>query len=322
MAPLLLLVLTLALGTRPTPLDAATFEHHTLAVGGTTRAYSVLRPRAEGPLPAVFLLQGALQDPIDFVQLTGFPAQAEREGFVLVVPETFDGHWNDGRRIVYFGTPAMADDVGFLDRLMADLVTSRTIRADAVFLAGFSNGGLMALTLACRRGDIRPAGLVIAAATLRTSVADACSAPHPLAMVVVNGTADPLFPFGGGMGMVNGRTGELMMSASATADHFAAGNGCGARHDQIVGPPISLSTYADCPRSGPVLSFGLIDGGHLWPADASPAFGAAAGLDHPATLSELAWTIFRARLAAGGDQLPGVAPRMSTSPPVAPASTP
>lgn len=266
-------------------------------------------------------MHGALQDPIAFAQMTGFPALAQREGLALVVPETFDGHWNDGRRIVFFGMPSMVDDVGFLQQVMADLVADGTALPDAIYLAGFSNGGLMALTLACRPSPVRPAGIVTAAATLRTALARDCRPPKPLAVVTVNGTADGLFPFAGGMGMVNGRTGEAMLSAAATADLFAASNGCGLQASDRVSGSVEIRDYRGCPSSGSVLQLALIAGGHLWPADPSAAFGTAAGLDSPATLAELAWTVFDVGAGSTG-QLPGDAARISTSPPVAPASTP
>ena len=67
---------------------------------------------------------------------------------------------------VYFGSPSRADDLGFLRALLDRLVAQGIAAPDAVHLAGFSNGGLMAFALACRPGSVRPAGLVVAAATL------------------------------------------------------------------------------------------------------------------------------------------------------------
>ena len=249
----------------------------------------------------MLVLQGALEDPLAFAELTGLPALARADGFALVVPETIDGHWNDGRKSVYFGNPSAADDAGFLQRLLAALVADGTARADAIYLAGFSNGGLMALTLAGRPGTVRPAGLVIAAATLPTATAAGCRPPVPLAFVLANGTADPLFPYAGGMGMVNGRAGDPMLSAMATADFFAAGNGCGARRALAAsaeamgrGSAVVVDGYAGCPADGRVLQVTVTGGGHRWPPGSVAALGAAAGTGGTASLAELAWSVFRA----------------------------
>lgn len=273
------------------------WSRQALARAGGDRHYWLLRPRS-GPAPTVVLLQGALQDPRGFAEATGLPALAARGGIALAVPETVDGHWNDGRSTVYFGSPSRADDLGFLQALLDGLVTEGVASADALYLAGFSNGGLMALTLACRAGTVRPSGLVVAAATLGAAPAQACRPPVPLAFVLANGTADNLFPYAGGAGMVNGRTGEPMLGASATAAFFAGSNGCGTprRLAQSAEPmgrgsAVEVTGYAGCPTGGAVVQVTVVGGGHQWPPGQVRALGAAAGTEGPASLAELAWQV-------------------------------
>lgn len=295
------LVVAVAWAAATAPSAAAgTLERRSLLVDGVTRHYWLARPGVAGPAPTVLVLQGALEDPRAFADSTGLPTLARGDGVALVVPETIDGHWNDGRRAVYFGTPSAADDAGFLERLLQALVVEGTARADSIYLAGFSNGGLMALTLACRPGAVRPAGLVIAAATLPEATAAGCRPAAPLALVLANGTADPLFPFAGGTGMANGRVGAPMLSAAATADFFARANGCG--NSEMVAPStgatgrgegIAVTRFAGCPRDGQVLQVTVTDGGHVWPPGAATALGDAAHAARPATLAELAWSVFR-----------------------------
>lgn len=295
-----LVALGLAIGTlaaraaEPAPMRQA------LTVGPLERHYWTQRPpAAEAPLPTVILLHGANQDPIGFAAETGWTELARRAGFALVVPETLDGHWNDGRKTVYFGTPSMGDDETFLDGMMRALVEGAIARADAIYLAGFSNGGLMALRLACRDGGIRPAGIIIAAATLGVATAERCRPPVPLATILAVGTADALFPYGGGTGMVNGRSGEPTLAAAATVDLFARANGCGARKTMAAsaeamgrGSAVSVEAFAACPEGGPVLLVTVIGGGHEWPPGNVEALGRAAGADGPLSLAELAWAAF------------------------------
>ena len=281
---------------------AADWSRRTLEIGGVTRHYHLLRPADGAPAPTVILLQGALQEPLAFAASTGLPALAERDGVALVVPETVDGHWNDGRRTVYFGTPSRADDLGFLDALLAGLVAEGVADPAAIRLAGFSNGGLMALTLACRPAAVRPSGLLVVAATLGERLAAACDPPRPLALVLVNGTADDLFPYAGGVGVVNGRAGEPMLAAEATAAFVAARNGCAgpvprASADEPMGRghAVALTGWAGCPPGGAVLQVRVEGGGHDWPAEAVRSLGAAAGLPGPASLAELAAALFAGR---------------------------
>ena len=278
---------------------AADWVRHALEIGGVTRHYHLLRPTTGGAAPTLVLLHGALQDPLAFADATGLPALAAREGVALVVPETLDGHWNDGRQAVYFGTPSRADDQGFLEALLAGLAAQGIADPAAVRLAGFSNGGLMALTLACRPAAIRPAGLLVVAATLGERLAAGCDPPRPLALVLANGTADDLFPFAGGMGMVNGRAGEPMLGAAATAAFVAARNGCGEPGPRATGAEamgrghaVTVTGYADCPPGGAVLQVTIDGGGHAWPSEAVRSLAAAAGLPGTASLAELAWAVF------------------------------
>ncbi len=161
-----------------------------------------------------------------------------------------------------------------------------------------------------------------AAATLTAATAAGCRPPVPLALVVANGTADPLFPYAGGMGMVNGRTGEPMLSAAATANYFAASNGCGARQALAAsgetmgrGSAVVVNGYAGCPANGSVVQVAVIDGGHRWPPGSVAALGTAAGSGGTASLAGLAWSMFKSPSAgrqAGGDPsatAPGPGPR-------------
>jgi polyhydroxybutyrate depolymerase len=236
-------------------------------------------------------------------EATGLPDLARRAGFALVVPETVDGHWNDGRRTVYFGSPSQANDLGFLCALPDRLTAQGVATADAVHLAGFSNCGLMALTLACRLCAVQPAGLVVAAATLGEAVARECDAPAPMAFVLANGTADNLFTYASGVGMVNDRSGEPMLGATATAAFFAARNGCGpprpladSAEPMGRGSAVVVAGHAGCPPGGDVVQVTVAGGGHEWPPGTVGELGAAAGLPGAAALAELAWAVFAERL--------------------------
>ena len=130
-------------------------------------------------------------------------------------------------------------------------------------------------------------------------LAAGCDPPRPLALVLANGTADDLFPFAGGMGMVNGRAGEPMLGAAATAAFVAARNGCGEPGPRATGAEamgrghaVTVTGYADCPPGGAVLQVTIDGGGHAWPSEAVRSLAAAAGLPGTASLAELAWAVF------------------------------
>ena len=117
--------------------------------------------------------------------------------------------------------------------------------------------------------------------------------------MLANGTADYLFTYAGGVGMVNGRAGEPMLGATATAAFFAARNGCGrprlladSAEPMGRGSAVAVAGHAGCPPGGDVVQVTVAGGGHEWPPGAVGALGAAAGLPGPASLAELAWAVF------------------------------
>jgi polyhydroxybutyrate depolymerase len=172
-----------------------------LAVGGLDRSYLVQPVPAErdagGPHPVVVLLHGGTQTAADAWRDTSLPTLAGREGFILVAPQGEGGHWNDARGSTIAGDAAStADDVGFLKAVIADVLARDHGDASAVFMVGASNGGFMTMRFACDAGEIlRAAASVIA--TVPEALARSCRSPRPLPWLAINGTDDPLIPFGG-----------------------------------------------------------------------------------------------------------------------------
>ena len=102
---------------------------------------------------------------------------------------------------------------------------------------------------------------------------------------------------------MNGRAGEPMLSAEATAAFFAKSNGCGAQHPladsaetTASGHPVTVTDYDGCPPGGGVFQVTLGGGGHEWPPGAVTTFGQVIRSAERATLGELAWAAFQGAL--------------------------
>ena len=68
---------------------------------------------------------------------------------------------------------------------------------DRVYVAGASNGGMMALRLACERTG-RLAAVAVVIANQPWPQVERCRPTVPLPLILINGTDDPLMPWGGG----------------------------------------------------------------------------------------------------------------------------
>jgi polyhydroxybutyrate depolymerase len=193
-----------------------------LLVGGIAREYLVSAAKSDRPRPTVLVLHGSLLNAEVMVPVMGFEPLVEREGLVAVYPNAVAGEWNDASAEAAQLGAASYDDVGFLRALVAHLVRTRVSDRERVYVTGYSNGGAMAFRLTCETDGIFAASAAIAA-TLPVELARSCRPPRPMPMLIMNGTADPLAPFGGGKLPLSG---GQALSTDATISFLRKVNGC------------------------------------------------------------------------------------------------
>jgi polyhydroxybutyrate depolymerase len=190
---LLAIALLLFLGIAP--------RAETLVIGGVARSYSAILP-AQQPAPLVLVLHGNLQQGADMMKRTSWPDVARREGLLAVFPDGRNRAWADGRtaserpgRV----PPAGTDDVTFLVALAQKYIDAGLADPKRIYVTGVSNGGMMALALACNRADFFAAAALVIASFTRSTAAS-CHPVRPMPILIMNGTADPLIPYDGGRG--------------------------------------------------------------------------------------------------------------------------
>src|SRR5262249_5186940 len=132
--------------------DEFTIEHQ-----GTARHYLMHRPSSDegSARPLVIVLHGSR--PADWKNHTQAPidAAADRGNFVAVYPEAVERRWN------YAGPPEepiqgqgnALDDVGFISKLVDELVGRKIADPARIYVIGDSRGGLMTFELMCRLTD-------------------------------------------------------------------------------------------------------------------------------------------------------------------------
>ncbi|HEX4510862.1 MAG TPA: hypothetical protein VH328_12300, partial [Burkholderiaceae bacterium] len=112
--------------------------------------------------------------------------------------------------------------------VIADVVARDHGDLSAVFMTGVSNGGFMTMRFACDAGEVlRAAASLIA--TLPEATQRSCRSPRPLPWLAVNGTDDPLIPFGGqaeGTAARRGNPQPALLSADETFRFWADRDGC------------------------------------------------------------------------------------------------
>jgi len=213
----------------PLPPLSATIRKSTVRAGGRDRSYLIYVPANLPPQAAlVIVLHGSGMNGARMRLCTSyeFDCLADQHGFVVIYPDGYRRNWNDCRKYATF--PAKReniDDTGFIRTLIARASIEQAIDEQQVHAFGYSNGGHMAFRLAIEARD-EIAAVAAVAASLPTPDASSCPQQGRTSRVIlINGTADPINPYQGGIVTLFGFASRgSVMSSMASAQHFAARN--------------------------------------------------------------------------------------------------
>jgi len=170
------------------------------------------------------------------------------------------------------------DDVKYLLSLIDDIAARHAVDRARVYAVGLSNGGAMALRLACEASDKIAAVVSIAAPWSETAE---CKPSQPVAMRQLHGTADRVVPFAGGsiVAGIHPNARGTLASAQALAELLAKANGCGAFSEQgtldldrsVPGAETTIARAASCKAGGETELWTLRGSAHV-PPPFAPAF--------------------------------------------------
>jgi polyhydroxybutyrate depolymerase len=224
------------------------------------RRTAIVVPAGRGPAPTVIVLHGAFSSAAWTLRHYGFAQAAAAKGFAAVFPQGLRGCWNDGRNPF----PWRADDVAFLKVLTGELMAEQIAEPGRIYLAGISNGGMMAMRMVCEASD-RFAGAGTIIANMPMSIGSKCQPSRAVPIVMFNGSADTWVPYrGGGVGFLN--LGGFVWGTRQTADFMAHANRCNpapATSDvSIDGMSITRLAWTDCDRRADVTLYRVNGGRH------------------------------------------------------------
>lgn len=247
--------------TAPVPDSAAVASSCTIQQGIVTRECAIVSPPGVGDgdrLPVVFLLHGFAEGPMDVRNQGDWAAAVVARRFHLVTPQGILGSWNAGSCCGFAANNH--DDVSYLDALVDDISARPDVDPDRIFMAGFSNGGMMAYRYACVDDRVRAIASVAG-----TRVAD-CDPPRPIPILHVHGTGDTTVPYQGGAGPVAAFFGSSFAPVTASLPKIAAGNGCtGAPATADPADRVSTQVWDDCPGDATVELVTIRGWEHHWP---------------------------------------------------------
>lgn len=273
-------------------------------------------------LPLVLVLHGAGGNPRRMAAWTGMNDTADRHGFIVAYPGGVGmvSTWNAGNCC----GPAErrgVDDVDFLRQAVAAIARRWDVDRRRVYVAGMSNGGMMAYRMAAEAADMVAAVAVVEG----TMTLDSLPAGPPVPILHIHSLSDPRVPFeGGNRGRMRFPAVEQVLAAWRRRDGCPQTPFASKERPMTWRSPdggvlheASSRRYGPC-RNGTEIMLWLLKGpGHVWPGalgkEPIPAFlGAKSNV---LNANEVIWDFF-ARY-----QLGGLAP-VTAAPPAASSSEP
>ena len=281
--------------TEPDEAFAQVGENGTFEHGGEERTFSLAVPpdaAPNEPLPLVVALHGAGGSSEQMEVSAGFGELGREQGFVVLTPQA------RGDTRIWDVQPS-GPDVQYLEDLLDEVEGKLCIDTDRVNLTGFSMGGVMSLTLACRDPE-RIAAVAPVAGVVQI---DGCDPSTTVPLLAMHGTADDAMRFDGtfapNVGFLVGTAAGP--SREALVDSWAEQNGCAPDAATTkIEPDVEHLTYA-CPVGGSVEMYIVDDGGHTWPGSESTPYGrAVAGKTTQAIDgTRVIWDFFQQHARAG-----------------------
>ena len=257
--------------TTSTPDGPVGIQDVTMQEGLIQRQYLVLTP-ADVPitarLPVVMVLHGLGYDRFQMSRTADWAGAVARARFVAVFPQGVLNSWNAGP-CCPLASLANVDDVGFLGRVVAQLVGRSDVNPKRIYLSGFSNGGIMTYTMACAAPQVFAAVASVAGTNL-----SGCAPEAPVPLLHLHGDPDPVVPYDGRL---------TLSQLLATADFppvpdsvaaWASADGCAPNPATRTAPgPVSVRTWSGCAQGARVELVTFPGNGHTWPTEPLDGLG-------------------------------------------------
>ncbi|HJR89445.1 MAG TPA: PHB depolymerase family esterase [Aeromicrobium sp.] len=243
-------------------------SEQTLTVDGRERMYRVFRPKGLAePAPLVLVLHGWGFSAQQAEQDYGWNALAAKHRFVVVYPEGVGASWNAGGDCCGPAADDDVDDVAFITELVDHLHDAEMVDPRRLFVAGFSNGGALAYTLACATDRFAAIGTVAA-----SQVGD-CERPRPTSVFHVHGTADTIVRFDGAPAVMPGA-----LAVPSLVKTWRKINECTT--PEVARRGTVKTSAADCADGREVTLVLVAEEAHTWPghADSSSDWDATAAM--------------------------------------------
>jgi polyhydroxybutyrate depolymerase len=276
--PLVVSVILFHSSALAAPINAA--AERTIQVDGLERHYLVFVPsKATESIPVVIALHGGGGNARQMERYTKFDDVGDKEGFIVIYPESVGGNWNDGRGVEFMQAQREnINDVKFVRLILDDMAKDHKIDRSRVFATGISNGGFMSHRLAAEASNMI-AGIAPVVGGMAPAIAEKFKPHFPVSILIIQSDADSLVPIGGGdVVLGSGRPRGKVISTKEALAKYVERNG---NHGDPVkttldadpndATSVEITKFPDGPVGIKTWFYLVKNGGHTWPGRAKNA---------------------------------------------------
>lgn len=262
--------LVLAAAALAWPGGLAAAEDLTIEHQGIARHYLIHQPAENGAArPLLVYLHGLRPADWQNRPWAEIDAAADREGFVAIYPAALQGRWNfSGQRDEKTKAGDLdADDLGFIGKLIDDLIARQIADPKRVYAFGESRGGVMSFELMCHMAErIAAAGPLISG--MIEAQRDACKPDRAVPLFALAGTNDPVQQYDGWL-LPTGR----LLSVPETMEFWRLKHGCTGQQSMALPHRVPEDTtrillvqWTGCAIEDAVRLYRVNGGGHRVPS--------------------------------------------------------
>lgn len=260
--------------------------------GGEKRKYLLYVPESYDPsvpTPLVFNIHGFVQWPANQMRVSGWNELADKYGFIVVYPSGtgFPLRWRVTEDPENPGGPEK--EIAFFSNLIDKLVDEYNIDPSRIYANGLSNGGGMALLLACQLSDrITAVGSVAGAFFFDF---EECQPQRPVPAIFFHGQADEVVPYDGGP---SERFDQPFPKITEFVYYYAKKNGCDPDPTKVMDTANTTGIrFSECTENAEVMFYTIADGGHTWPGGSPLPEWITGKTSQEIDATQLMWAFFQ-----------------------------
>ena len=247
--------------TVPVPGSTAVTTSCAVTQGLVTRDCAIITPPdvpSGTKLPVVFLLHGMGDGPGAVRDAGAWTDAVIARRFMLVTPSGVANSWNAGLCCgIAKGTEI--DDTSYLATLVDEIARRPDVDADRIYMAGFSNGGMMTYRFSCVSDRLA------AIASVSGTKVITCPPKRPIPMLHIHGTGDDTVPYDGGAGIAAAIMGVTFPPVPTMVDQLATDDGCTAAPSKRTSGEVTIEEWSGCGAGARVRFVTIAGWPHQWP---------------------------------------------------------